>query len=547
MRCEEVDINLAENLRLISEIKLDNKVYPKGYALTKEDIIIFKMHNIRRILGAFMDENDIDYRTALGIVAAKLCGPNTAYAIDNDGICRIIATLDGVLLNNEDRVAKFNRFNDNVIFNTIEPYADVHEGEIIASVEITLPALSEAAIDDILFKLSGNTEMLMVTALSPLKASLVYAKIQDNAAENKHFTAVVKKLVKEFSALQIEFSDEYSTMYEVEAVADSLQDALKTGNDVIFVLSAARNSGRQDVLPRALNKIVDEVVNYHLPQIGASDLLIAEKKQQKIVVLPFDYDKSDPLIINRYIKQALFSGHLTPFDFERHQPASLPSGTPLDAAYRSALVIGHNQHADTKKANIGAVILAAGIGSRTGRNKLMVEVEDDMPLFMKAVNAALGSDASPVFIVTGYHDEEMRDYLENIDINILYNPAYRSGIKTSIALGLKSVPAFCEGAVLLPADMPNITAQDINKLIAAFKRGEEKQICMFTHHGEKANPIIWSQALYAQADIVPENANLRPVFVEHSDYTKYVEVKDDGKFMDVNFPSDVEKVSKKNK
>ena len=95
--------------------------------------------------------------------------------------------------------------------------------------------------------------------------------------------------------------------------------------------------------------------------------------------------------------------------------------------------------------------------------------------------------------------------------------------------------------------MPNITAQDINKLIAAFKRGEEKQICMFTHHGEKANPIIWSQALYAQADIVPENANLRPVFVEHSDYTKYVEVKDDGKFMDVNFPSDVEKVSKKNK
>ena len=37
------------------------------------------------------------------------------------------------------------------------------------------------------------------------------------------------------------------------------------------------------------------------------------------------------------------------------------------------------------------------------------------------------------------------------------------------------------------------------------------------------------------------------VFVEHSDYTKYVEIKDDSKFMDVNFPSDVVKVSKKNK
>ncbi len=98
--------------------------------------------------------------------------------------------------------------------------------------------------------------------------------------------------------------------------------------------------------------------------------------------------------------------------------------------------------------------------------------------------------------------------------------------------------------MLLPADMPNITSADINKLIASYKKGKEKQVCMFTHHAQKANPIIWSSALYDKADIVPEDSLLRPIFMEHADYTTYVDVKNDTKFLDVNFPSDIEKALK---
>ena len=206
--------------------------------------------------------------------------------------------------------------------------------------------------------------------------------------------------------------------------------------------------------------------------------------------------------------------------------------------------MAHNQGNTAEHANVGAVVLAAGIGSRSGRNKLMVETKDGLPLFMHAVNAVIRSEASPVFVVTGYHDAEMQEILENIDVNIIYNPAYRSGIKTSIALGLKSIPSFCEGAVIIPADMPNITEKDINLLIASFKRGQEKQLCMFTHHGQKSNPVLWGSALFDKADIVPENAMIRPVFMEHSDYTNLVEISDDNKFLDVNFPSDIEQIAK---
>lgn len=177
----------------------------------------------------------------------------------------------------------------------------------------------------------------------------------------------------------------------------------------------------------------------------------------------------------------------------------------------------------------------------------MVEVEEGVPLFMKAVNAAIGSDASPVFVITGYHDDEMQEYLENVDVNVIYNPAYRSGVRTSIELGLKSVPSFCDGAMIIPADMPNLTAEDLNKLIAVFDSKAEKQLCMFTAKGVKSNPVIWSSSLFDKADIVPENANVRPVFMEHADYTSTVELKGKNKLLDVNYPSDLEQVALKRK
>jgi molybdenum cofactor cytidylyltransferase len=160
-------------------------------------------------------------------------------------------------------------------------------------------------------------------------------------------------------------------------------------------------------------------------------------------------------------------------------------------------------------------------------------------MFMKAVNAAVASDAKPVFVVTGYRNDEMEQYLEKLDVNVLYNPAFASGIRTSINLGLRSVPSSCDGAILLPADMPYITETEINKLINKFDKTKEKQVCVLSNKGVKSNPVLWSKALYHKADIVPENAGMRAVFVEHADYTKQIEVKDKKKLVDVNLPSDV--------
>lgn len=543
MQCREFDINAAAGVRLLADISLGGQLFSKGHALTPEDIIVFKMFGIRRISGALMEDSDIDASTAAGIVAAKLCGGNTAFKIESGGRCRIVALTDGVLMVSGERLSKFNRLHQDLVLNALEPYSLVEPNQIIAELEIRMPVIPQEEIDEVVFKLSGNSALLEVSAVEPRRAALIYARLTDDAAETEHFTASVKNLLAAVAGLGLEFDAEYNAAYTVDSVADEIEKSVRAGHEVSFVLPPLPSSGMQDVVPAALGQIVDEVACCRLPVLGASDFLAAQKRGAKIVCLPHNYGNIPSPLLNETVRQVIFTEKLQAQDFKYLQVPALAGKALLPEEEQRALIMPKNYGASGRKANIAAVVLAAGQGRRAGRNKLMADIGDNRPLFMNAVDAAIRSDASPVFVITGYHDDEMQPFLDEVDVNVVYNPAYYAGVRTSIELGLKSVPNFCAGAMIIPADMPNLTAADLNKLIAKFKLGLEKQVVMFSCHGVKSNPVIWSQALFDKADIVPENAQQRPVFMEHSDYTVLVDIKDQNKLLDVTFAADVAAVA----
>lgn len=539
MQCQEFDINAAEGVRLLSEINLGGQIFPKGHALTQEDIILFKMFNIRRIKGALMDDSDIDAPTALGIVAAKLCGSNTAFNIDKEGHCQIVSLNKGILMTSSERLSKFNRLHEDFVLNTLEPYSLVEPNQVVAKLEMRMPIIAQAEVDEIIFKLSGNTSLIEVSKVESRRSALIYAKLTGDDAETELFTAAVKNLVTVTSGLELDFDKEYNASYTVESVADEIEQAMRSGHEICFVLPALPSAGRQDVVPSALAQIMDEIACSYLPVLSASDFFVAQKRNHKIICLPHNYGRIHSSLLNETIKQAIFSEKLHAQDFSHLQIPVFKETNILAEDDQKALIMPKNYGTSGRKANIAAIVLAAGQGRRAGRNKLMADIGDNKPLFMNAVEAAIRSDASPVFVITGYHADEMQAFLDEVDVNIIYNPAYHAGVRTSIELGLKSVPNFCNGAMIIPADMPNLTAADLNKLIAKFKPDAEKQVVMFSCHGVKSNPIIWSQSLFDKADIVPENAQMRPVFMEHSDYTVLVDIKDRNKLLDVTFAADI--------
>ena len=428
--------------------------------------------------------------------------------------------------------------------NTIKVYHPVRKGEVVAQLYTNYPVLGQKQVDEVVYCLSGNVDMLKVSAIRSRKVGLLYTKLYQNKAEEKHFTKVVKRLIKEFGGQGLEFVREYSARHEVEEIADALELSFRDDNEILFIVPAQKTVCAEDVIPSALRSIADEIVSHEVPNVGASDLIIAHKRGKKIISLPYNYDEADGTLIHRYILQAVISEKLLSFDFSHPQNIFIPEGQELSEPEQERLISGSAEPLKAGESRIAAVILAAGQSKRAGQNKLMAEVDGE-PLFMKAVHAAVRSKASPVFVVTGYRHEELEEALEDLDVNIIYNPDFVSGIKTSIRLGVKSVPGFCSGVLLIPGDMPNITDSYLNKMIKAFGAGGKPQVLFSSLKGVKKNPVLWSKELYDKADIVPEDSDIRTVFMDVADYSKNVEVKNPQELLDVTFPNDIAELQKK--
>ncbi len=539
MKFEEVDINRAHGLRLSEELVLNNTILPKNHSLTDDDISLLKQMGRASVYGVWPEVGDIDFQTALGIAAAKITGKNLGFRVDDRGFCEIAATADGLLEVYPERLYKFNRFCPYFVLNAIAPFQMVKTGEIIARLEILSPVLAQNIIDDLVFYLSGNESLLNVRDLKAQTASLLYTRFYNDDNETAHLQEVSEKLTEIYTPLNISFDTEYACEHTIEEIGAQIEALVKM-SDIVFIVPAVRNYTDNDVVMQAIKSIADDILCPRLPLFGGSDLIIATKKNKKIISLPYNYAFIDSDSLENFIKLAVTKPKLLPYDFNRPENAVIQTISTVKDL--SVLIKGNPSHLKSK-ANIAAVILAAGQSKRLTKNKLLTDV-DNQPLALKAVQAALKSDASPIFVVTGYQAEELEAELENYDVNIVYNPNYYTGVKTSISLGLKSVPDFCDGAMLIPADMPALTPEFLNKMIAKFKKDQENQLIIAEKDGIKSNPIIWSKSLYAKADLVPENADVRVVFMEHADYTTLVKASTD-ELLDVNFQNDLDEIIKR--
>ena len=89
---------------------------------------------------------------------------------------------------------------------------------------------------------------------------------------------------------------------------------------------------------------------------------------------------------------------------------------------------------------ISAILLAAGQSKRMrGENKLTKKVRG-IPLINYSVKNILNSNIDELIIVLGYQNTILRKIIKkNIKIKFIYNKNYKSGMASSIKIGLKNL------------------------------------------------------------------------------------------------------------
>ncbi|HTJ03425.1 MAG TPA: nucleotidyltransferase family protein [Methylovirgula sp.] len=151
-------------------------------------------------------------------------------------------------------------------------------------------------------------------------------------------------------------------------------------------------------------------------------------------------------------------------------------------------------------ADIAAVILAAGLGTRFGAGtpKVLAQLAGK-PLLRHVAEAAAQSQAHPLIVVLGDAASEAEAALAGLSANIVRNDNTAAGLSHSLALGLETVPEHCAGALVLLADMPRVNAAMIDSLVAAFHAAQEPPRAVIpTNAGQRGNPVLLGRAIFAE-------------------------------------------------
>ena len=123
------------------------------------------------------------------------------------------------------------------------------------------------------------------------------------------------------------------------------------------------------------------------------------------------------------------------------------------------------------RVTVGAVLLAAGSGSRMGhRPKSLLEL-GGVPLIRRQLIALSGAGVDEVVVVLGHYADRIEEAVKEFPVTLVRNPQPDQGQVSSQRLGLQALSGKLDAVIVALADQPLVGEQDYNDLIGAYKPG----------------------------------------------------------------------------
>jgi len=140
---------------------------------------------------------------------------------------------------------------------------------------------------------------------------------------------------------------------------------------------------------------------------------------------------------------------------------------------------------------LSAIVLAAGISSRMGQNKLLM-VFKGKPLIARAVDTLLASEIDEVIVVLGKEADMVREKLHGRKVRLIENPDFREGLSSSVRVGVTAVSRQADGIMVYLADQPLLEPADVNRILGAFAHAKEagKSIVVPFFDKQRGNPVL---------------------------------------------------------
>jgi molybdenum cofactor cytidylyltransferase len=189
------------------------------------------------------------------------------------------------------------------------------------------------------------------------------------------------------------------------------------------------------------------------------------------------------------------------------------------------------------RAEVAAVILAAGASRRLGKPKQLIQYEGET-LLARGIRLAQEAEFHPVVVVLGAEREAIRAAVAPGDAVFVDNDAWQEGIASSMRAGLQAIqehqPA---GVLMMPCDQPRLSADHLRKLLSAFRAEEGACIVASFYAGTRGVPALFPSAMFPQLNLLSGDTGARKLLLDPP--APVIEVGFPGGEVDIDSPGDL--------
>jgi molybdenum cofactor cytidylyltransferase len=143
---------------------------------------------------------------------------------------------------------------------------------------------------------------------------------------------------------------------------------------------------------------------------------------------------------------------------------------------------------------IAAVVLAAGMSSRMGRQKLLLPVGEGMALVRLSVERVLAAGLDDVVVVLGHDADLVRAALAGLPVRPVLNPRYAEGQSTSLQAGIDALSADAEAVVVALGDQPLPDPGVVGRLVEAFRRSGQP-VVVTRYRDARGHPVLFARSV----------------------------------------------------
>lgn len=506
-------------------VRAGDVILRKGATITAADVIRLSAAGLTELVAVRFEAGDIDENAAAARLGVALAGQGVTVEAPFTGRVNLFAASAGVLTIDAAAIDRFNRIDEAITAATLPAMKAVVAGEMVGTVKIIPYGLPESLVEEGLASLAG-TRPVAVAAYRPAKIGVISTLLP--GLKPSVVDKTLRVMDERIGPAGARLSGDVRVAHEAAALSGAIQAMAAGPSDIVVVFGASAITDRRDVIPQALLAAGGRIEHLGMPVDPGNLLLIGELDGKPVIGAPgcarspkengFDWVLQRCLAgikVSRGDIQAMGVGGLLMEIVSRPQPRA---------------------PGRIEAARVAGIVLAAGRSTRMGQANKLLQMVRGKPMVRHAVEAQVASCAAPVIVVTGHQHDEVEVALAGLDIRLVHNPDFASGLAGSVKAGVAALPEGIAGVVMSLGDMPNVTPEVIDRLAQVFgERGEALAVAP-TLFGQRGNPVLLARGLFSAVAGLSGDQGARRLLDEAGDATVEVPFTDPAIALDVDTP-----------